>query len=142
MTTRVGGAILVVTGELWFVPTVSAERLLPVPRFSSVPGAAKELLGIALVDGDVLPVIAIGEGRGTMLVCNYLGERIGLVGHDGAETGTYDFDALTGGVVVPGRTESENAIGQGQVIAKSLDLASIYARARATSWAARPPSPV
>jgi hypothetical protein len=74
----------------------------------AVPGASPELLGIALHEGVVLPVLTVGTARDVMVICLHAGELVGLVGAEVVEAGTFDAD---GG-------------------AEPLDLAAVYARVR------------
>ncbi len=79
MTT--GGVVFRTTGEdLWFLPASVASEVVPVPEVARVPGAPGELFGVAVHAGEAIPVVAVGGGRGCMLVCSYLGEKVGLVG--------------------------------------------------------------
>ena len=124
------GGILLRDGEaLWFVPASVAVKVAPLPEVTRVPGAPAELLGIAQIDGEILPVIALGNDRpkagGALLVCSYLGEEIGLVG--GQIVGTGSFEVDEDGVSVSYAGES----------ARPLDLAAIYARLQSGPWAGR-----
>jgi len=99
------GLVLRVDGANVFVPAALAATVTQVGKITRVAGAPEELLGIAMHEGHVVPVVAIGRARGgTMVVCSYLGERIGLVG---------------GEVVEAGVTSADGA---------PIDLAAIYAR--------------
>jgi hypothetical protein len=120
-----GGIVLGDENRLYFVPAHAAERVVPVPQVARVPGAHPDLVGIALVDGTILPVVAIGSGRGGMLVVSYMGEPIGLVGADVLATGTFEAAGDGASVRHDGR------------FAKPLDLTAIYAHLQAGSWAGR-----
>jgi hypothetical protein len=126
MDAKRGGVLLRVGETLYFVPATVALTLAPAPQVARVPGAPSGLLGIALQDGDVLPVMAIGTERGPMLVCSYLGEKIGLVGGVVVGTGLFEVDP-----------ESVDAVRFGAERARSLDLASIYAGVQGEGWAGR-----
>jgi hypothetical protein len=67
---------------------------------------------VALVDGDIVPVITIGHARSAMIVCSYLGERLGLVGME---------------VVAAGPLETEET--------KPFDVASAVAKVGEGRWA-------
>lgn len=81
-----GGVVFRASGELYFLPASVAVKVVPVPEIARVPGAPAELEGVALVDGQIVPVVAASgareridqagkapEVRGAMLVCSYLG---------------------------------------------------------------------
>jgi chemotaxis signal transduction protein len=102
-----GGVLFRVAEQLYFLPATIASKVLPMPVMARVPGAPAELVGVALVEGEMIPVVAIGdlERRGSrrpkatdrpradnrpMLVCTCLGERVGLVGLEIIATGRFD----------------------------------------------------
>jgi chemotaxis signal transduction protein len=121
-----GGVLLRLDGALHFVPASVALAITPAPQITRVPGAPETLLGAALHDGEVVPVIAVGAAREVMLVCSYLGEKVGLVGAQIAGTGLYDPDPAVADAV---RHRGETA--------RPLDLAAIYARIQGEGWAGR-----
>ena len=112
--------------HLYFVPAHVAERVAPLPDVARVPGTHVDLVGITLYEGTILPVVSIGLARAAMLVINYLGEPIGIVGAEVVSSGTFDAAGDGASVRHDGR------------IAKPLDLAGIYARLQSGSWAGRP----
>jgi hypothetical protein len=120
-----GGVVLRVDGALHFVPASVAVAVAPSPQIARVPGAPEALLGVTLHDGDVVPVIAIGAAREAMLVCSYLGEKVGLMGASIEATGVYDAGPDVDTVRHRGET------------ARSLDIAAIYARVQGEGWAGR-----
>jgi hypothetical protein len=126
MDAKRGGVLLRLDGGLFFVPASVALTLAAPPQIARVPGAPAGLLGIALQDGDIVPVIAVGPARGAMVVCTYLGEKIGLLGAEIVGTGVFEVDA-----------EAADAVRFGGERARSLDLASIYARVQGEGWAGR-----
>jgi len=118
-----GGIVLGDAERLVFVPATIAQKVVPSPDLARVPGAHADLLGIAQVDGVVLPVVAIGQGaRGAMLVVSHLGEPIGLVGADILVTGAFEAVGDGASVRYDGR------------VARPLELEAIYARLQASSW--------
>jgi hypothetical protein len=126
MEAKRGGVLLRLEDALWFVPASVALSLAPAPQVARVPGAPPALLGVALEDGEVLPVIALGPARGAMIVCSYLGEKIGIIGGEIVGTGLFDVDA-----------DAADAVRFGDERARSLDIASIYARVQGEGWAGR-----
>ena len=120
MERRRGGVVLRVGGELRFVPAPTAIRIAPAPRLTSVPGAPPELVGIAVHEGAVVPVVALGEARGDMVVCQHAGELVGIVGGEVVGTGSFD--------VVPDRPDLVLVDGEP---ARPLDIATVYARIQA-----------
>jgi hypothetical protein len=121
-----GGVLLRLDGTLYFVPASVALAVTPAPHLARVPGAPETLLGAALHEGDVVPVIAIGSARESMLVCSYLGEKVGLLGARIEATGLYEVDPSVADAV---RHRGETA--------RTLDLAALYARVQGEGWAAR-----
>jgi hypothetical protein len=93
------GILVRAGGELGFVPAEVARQVVPLPTLSPV---ATTPLQMAVVGGQVLPVIAIGSPTRALLVCELEGEAIGLSGLEVERAGA--FDAIDGGVVVGGRT--------------------------------------
>lgn len=110
MTTT--GIVFRVHEALYHLPANVAMKVVAVPEVARLPGASPELLGVALVDGEMVPVIAIGDARSAMLVCSYLGERVGLVGME---------------VVSAGRVDRGEA--------KEFDVAGAVAKVREGRWA-------
>jgi chemotaxis signal transduction protein len=82
-----GGILLRVGGELRFLATSIAVRVMPLPPVTAIPGSARQLLGIALYEGGALPVIAIGPRRDAMVICQHAGELVGLVGAEVVQAG-------------------------------------------------------
>jgi hypothetical protein len=119
-----GGVVLRVGGSLVFVSVGTAVKLAPIPQIARVPGAPAGLLGIALQDGDIVPVVEIGSLRDSMLLCNYHGETIGIVGGEVVATGMFDLEA------------GEWVCHEGER-AEPLDLGNIYARVHAGGWGGR-----
>jgi chemotaxis signal transduction protein len=117
--------------ELHFVPASVAAAITPAPHVTRVPGAPEGLLGAALHDGDVVPVIAVGPADAAasstvMLVCSYLGEKVGLLGATIVGTGLYDVDS-----------SAPDAVRHDGETARALDLAALYARVQGEGWAGR-----
>jgi chemotaxis signal transduction protein len=117
---RRGGVVVRVEGELRFVAASLAVKVTPAPRVTPVPGAPPELVGIAVHEGQVVPVVAIGSARSEMIVCQHAGELLGIVGGEVVRTGTFD--------VVVDRPDLVNVAGQH---ARPLDVAAVYARVQA-----------
>jgi chemotaxis signal transduction protein len=82
--------VLLVEGQRMFVPAAVALKVARLPTITRVPGAPPELLGIALHEGAVVPVISLGASRSAMVVCTFAGDKVGLVGGDVVETGLCD----------------------------------------------------
>jgi hypothetical protein len=121
-----GGIVLRVEGTLCWLPATTAVKVAPPPRIARVPGAPSELLGVALHEGVILPVIAIGSERGDLVVCSHMGELLGLVGGN----------VVHAGLLEPVKEHPELVVLKGQR-AKLLDVAAIYARVQAGAWAGR-----
>ncbi|HEY8041942.1 MAG TPA: hypothetical protein VIF15_19200 [Polyangiaceae bacterium] len=117
---RRGGVVLRIDGTLRFVPAAVAVRVAPAPRVTAVPGGPEELIGVALHEGAIVPVVAVGSARGEMVVCQHAGELVGLVGGEVVRTGTFE--------PVPGLPDLVDVDGEP---ARPLDVAAIYARVQA-----------
>ncbi len=120
-----GGVIFRIGGQLHFLPATIAMKLVPVPMIAQVPGSPPDLRGIALVDGEMIPVVDLlgaREGSGAMLVCAVLGERVGLVGLEVVATGRFDAAEQAGEVV------------HGEETARSFDVTALIAKVREARW--------
>jgi hypothetical protein len=117
---RRGGVVLRVAGELRFLPASLALRVVRAPRVTPVPGAPPELVGIAVHEGAVVPVLAMGEARSDMVVCQHAGELVGVVGGHVMRTGLFD--------VAPDQPDVVMVDGERVT---PLDIATVYARVRA-----------
>lgn len=134
-----GGVVFRVSGALHFLPASVATKVLPMPGVARVPGAPEELVGVALVEGEMVPVVAIGEleRRGSrrppagtrpradnrpLLVCTYHGERVGLVGLQIVATGLFDAP------------DAERVVHEG-VPASLFDVGAVVGRLREGRWA-------
>jgi purine-binding chemotaxis protein CheW len=106
-----GGLVLLVDGQRMFIPATVALKVARLPAVTRVPGAPPELLGIALHEGAVVPIIALGAAKSAMIVCSFAGEKVGLVGGEVVETGLCD---VTG--------------------TKVVDLAPTFAKIQAGGW--------
>jgi hypothetical protein len=120
------GVVLRAAGVLWFVPATIAVKVAPVPEIARVPGAPPDLLGIALVDGDIVPVVALEQEVATaraLLICQFLDEPLGLLAGAVVRSGAFEADG-------------DGALYEGER-ARPLDFAAMYARLHAGSWAGR-----
>jgi len=124
---RRGGVVLKIGEELRFLPASVAVRVAPSPRITSVPGGPAELVGIAVHEGMVVPVIAVGDARDEMVVCQHAGELLGIVGGRVVQSGTFD--------VVAGHPE---LVQVDAASVRPLDVGTLYARvqtgARSGRW--------
>ena len=125
--------------QVYFLPEATAFKVLPMPDVARVPGGPEELVGVALVEGEMIPVVAVGplETRSSrrsssgfsdgaasrpMLVCTYLGERVGLVGLE---------------IIATGRFESglSDHVVHGGANAPFFDIGAVVGRLREGRWA-------
>ncbi len=83
------GVIVRLNGELRFLPSHSVRRFVPVPAISDVAGTG---LTMALVDGQVLAIIAVGPRGSALTVCEVGGELVGLLGADPEAVGFFEAD--------------------------------------------------
>jgi hypothetical protein len=79
-------------------------------------------LGVALHEGEILPVVSIGPEGDVMLVCTYAGALLGVVGGRVVETGMFEL------------AEDGQSVKCGEGIALALDLASVCAKLSPPSW--------
>ena len=90
---RVGALLFRAGGEARFLPASVAVRVAAIPPLTKVPGAPPDLLGIALHEGGVVPVLSIGPAREEMIVCRSDGELVALLGGERFETGIFPTSA-------------------------------------------------
>jgi hypothetical protein len=107
--------VLLVDGDVRFLPAASVVRVVVMPLVTPVPGGPPALLGIALHEGTILPVLAVGAARREMLVCQWAGELIGVVGVEVVRTGF--FAAASG---------QPDAVDYEGRLARQLDLGVLY----------------
>ena len=134
-----GGVVFRLADGLFFLPATIACKVLPMPGVARVPGAPQELVGVALVEGEMVPVVAVGDlearehrrptandraraDNRPMLVCSYLGERVGLVGLEIVATGTFD-------------APDPESVVHGGVPARLFDVGAVVGRLREGRWA-------
>lgn len=140
MTTRtIGGVVFRIGEERYFLPADVASKVLPMPGVARVPGGPPELVGVALVEGDMVPVVAVGDldARGSrrpaspnrtradhrpMLVCVVMGERVGLVGLEILASGVFEAAEPSG-------------VTHDDVAVPLFDVAAAVARLREGRWA-------
>ncbi len=89
----VGALLFRAGGEARFLPASVTVRVAATPPVTQVPGAPPDLLGIALHEGGVVPVLSIGPARGEMIVCRSDGELVALLGGERFETGIFPTSA-------------------------------------------------
>ena len=134
-----GGVVFRVAEAQYFLPATTASKVLPMPGVARVPGAPVDLVGVALVEGETVPVVDIGSSDAPpsrravtasrsrsdnrpMLVCTWLGERVGLVGLEVMATGLFET------------TDDEGVVHEG-VPAPLFDVAAVIGRLRESRWA-------
>jgi chemotaxis signal transduction protein len=116
-----GGVLLRVDGALRFVSAFVALRVSAMPRVTPVPGSPPELLGVALYEGVIVPVLALGAARESMIVCHHSGELVGLVGFEVVRVGAFATVSNEPGLVeYDGRPVEQ------------LDLENVYVRVQSS----------
>ena len=93
MPSNRAGVIVRLKGEPRFLSAHLVRRFVPPPTLSDVAGTG---LTMALVDGQVLAIIAVGPRGSALTVCEVGGELVGLLGADPEEVGF--FEVCAGGV--------------------------------------------
>jgi len=100
MAQRAG--LLVRRGEaLAFLPASVARLLLPCPRLTKMPWDSAQM---ALVSGEVVAVLALGEPSGELLLCELEGRAVALSGLSAERVGFWpanDSGVSVEGVNVP-----------------------------------------
>ena len=100
--TNRAGVIVRLRGEPRFLSAHLVRRFVPPPTLSDVAGTG---LTMALVDGQVLAIIAVGARGSALTVCEIGGELVGLLGADPEAVGF--FEAGAGGVAFQGNLALE-----------------------------------
>ena len=101
-TSNRAGVIVRLGGELRFLSAHLVRRFVPPPTLSDVAGTG---LTMALVDGQVLAILAVGPRGSALTVCEVGGELVGLLGADPEAVGFFEADAT--GVVFRGQRAAE-----------------------------------
>lgn len=96
-TANRAGVIVRLQGERRFLAAHWVRRFVPPPTLSDVAGTG---LTMALVDGQVLAIIAVGPRGSALTVCEVGGELVGLLGADPEAVGF--FETRAGGVSFQG----------------------------------------
>ena len=96
------GVIVRLKGEPRFLSAHLVRRFVPPPTLSDVAGTG---LTMALVDGQVLAIIAVGPRGSALTVCDVGGELVGLLGADPEAVGF--FEPLGAGVAFRGGMAAE-----------------------------------
>jgi hypothetical protein len=107
--------VLRVDGGFRFLPASAVLRVASTPPITGVPGGPPGLLGIALHEGSMLPVVAIGPARHPMVVCQHSGELLGLVGVEVVRTGLFEV-----------ASDQPDAVEYEGRIAPPVDLTALY----------------
>lgn len=101
MSERAG--LLVRAGEeLGFVPATTVESIVALPLISPV---ARTPLAMTLLNGRVVPVVALGSPTGVLVLCELDDEPVGFSGLEPLRVGL--FAANERGVVVDGHVVPE-----------------------------------
>jgi hypothetical protein len=126
---RHGGVVFRAGEHLAFLPATVALKVIPTPPVARVPGAPPGLVGVALVDGQTIPVVRVGTALlagGALLVISYLGERIGLAGLEVLATGRFE--------PMPESVHGESVLFEGAE-ARLFDVAAVVSGVREGRWA-------
>ncbi len=87
------------SGTLLFLPASVARWILPLPRLTKIPWDSAQM---ALVGGEVVAVLALGEPSGELLLCEFEGQALALSGLSADRVGFWP--ASESGVSVDGTT--------------------------------------
>jgi len=84
--------------ELRFLPATVARWLLPLPRLTKIPWDSAQM---ALVGGEVVGVLSLGEASGQLLLCEFDGQPVAVSGLSAERVGFWP--ASDSGVSVDGQ---------------------------------------
>ena len=138
----IAGVVFRVGDRHHFLPAAVAQKVMSMPEVARMPGGPPELRGVALVDGNMIPIVDVNPleappsslrdlrqprelrtpSSKAMLVALVLGEPVGLVGLDVVATGSF---------------ESDDGISArwGDAHARPFDVVEAIARVREGLWA-------
>ncbi len=139
------GVVFRIAAEHWFLPATVAMKVMPMPEVARMPGGPPELRGVALVEGNMIPIVDLdplgappsslrdvripreikAPSSKAMLVALVLGESVGLVGLDIVATGQFASDDGT-------------TARWGDVTARPFDVVEAIAKVREGRWAVQP----
>lgn len=88
-------------GKLAFLPASVARSLLPLPRLTKIPWDSAQM---ALVGGEVVAVLVLGEPSGELLLCEFDGQAVALSGLSAERVGFWpasESGVKVDGVIVP-----------------------------------------
>ena len=97
---KAAGVLIRIGADARFLPASAVVRLARMPQVTRVPGGPPSLLGLALHEGAIVPVLTLGTSRREMIVCDVEGELIGLVGTEVVRTGSFDVAEEPEGAVL------------------------------------------
>lgn len=138
----IAGVVFRVGDRHHFLPAAVAQKVMSMPEVARMPGGPPELRGVALVDGNMIPIVDVNPleappsslrdlrqprdlrtpSSKAMLVALVLGEPVGLVGLDVVATGSFESDD---GI----------AARWGDEQARPFDVVEAIARVREGRWA-------
>jgi hypothetical protein len=90
------GLVVGIGEQIFFTPASNVRIVSEQPPVTVVPGTG---LGMTLIDGRVVPVVTLGQGRGPLLLCDESGDTVALAGLVILSTGAYpveDGDVVVG----------------------------------------------
>lgn len=138
----IAGVVFRVGDRHHFLPAAVAQKVMSMPEVARMPGGPPELRGVALVDGNMIPIVDVNPleappsslrdlrqprelrtpSSKAMLVALVLGEPVGLVGLEVIATGSF---------------ESDDGISArwGDEQARPFDVVEAIARVREGRWA-------
>lgn len=139
---RSGGEKTGTQGTLAIVPADQVDSIVRLPRITQVVGARLPMLGLAAVDGAVMPVLTLTPEGGrapstvpgarevaaprVLVVCLHAGERVGLAGLEVVSIGHFDPDPSGPAAA---RVDGERV--------PFVDLAALAGELHARPWAGR-----
>ena len=117
---RRSGIVVERDNRRYFVPAEIAKKLISEPTVTPVPGAD---FGMALVSGQVVPVVGLGKSSGALLICEVEGEVLAVAGVAPQKSGF--FEAAPGGVRIDGQIVADlDVSAMARVLSRKLSGAS------------------
>jgi chemotaxis signal transduction protein len=128
MDRRRAGVVVRADGGLHFLAALVVTRIVSTPAIGRVPGAPRELAGVAQTENEIVPVVDLRDRPegGVLVVCSYMGEPLGVLVSEVVGVGHYDVDP-----------ETQDAVLVGAARVKALDLGRLYARLQSASFVSR-----
>ncbi len=112
--TELAGLLVMRDGQRAFLPAACVKGLVPAPRLTRIPWDSAQM---ALVGGEVVAVLELGEPSPELVLCEVRGQAVALSGLHAERVGFWperDSGVLIDGSVVP-TLDLDSAIAHFQI---------------------------